>query len=45
MGIKEEEGNEGEDILVSKTFLLKFVIFVDLVEVSVFKSKVEEEDG
>lgn len=45
MGIKEEEGNEGEDILVSKTFLLKFVIFVDLVEVSVFKNKVEEEDG
>lgn len=36
MGIRGEEGTKAEDILVSKTFLLKFVISVDLVEAAIF---------
>lgn len=36
MGISGKEGTKAEDILVIKTFLLKFVVSVDLMEAEIF---------
>lgn len=36
VAISGKEGTKAEDILVAKTFLLKFVVSVDLVEAAIF---------